>query len=74
MTDCKRGNDVTLPPNAKRPDGGPKRKRIRRRVQREGTPVLQETWGNSALNMEASNGGLIEMDENWAIRTIGTRI
>ena len=62
--DSIRGDEVTLPPNIKRPAGRPKRRRLRRRVQREDMLVMQEKEGNYASNAEASNEDPMESEEN----------
>ena len=66
--DSIRGDEVALPPNIKRPAGRPKTRILRRRVQSEGMLAMQEREGNDASNAEASDGGLIELEEkstNW---------
>ena len=60
-----RRDEVTLPPNIKSPAGRPKKRRMRRRVQREGMLVLQETDGSDTSDAEASSEGLIELDRPY---------
>ena len=55
--DSIRGDEITLPPNIKRPAGRPQRRRLRRRVQREGMVALEEAKGNDASDAEARDGG-----------------
>ena len=55
--DSIRGDEITLPPNIKRPAGRPQRRRLRRRVQTEGMLALEETKRNDASDAEASDGG-----------------
>ena len=52
VMDTIRGDEVTLPPNIKGPTGRPKKRRMRRRVQRRGMLVMQEIEGNDASNAE----------------------
>ena len=53
VMDSIRGDEITLPPNIKRPAGRPQRRRLRRRVQSEGMVAIEETKGNDASNVEA---------------------
>ena len=57
VMDSIRGDEITLPPNIKRPAGRPQRRRLRRRVQREGMVALEEAKGNDASDAEAPDGG-----------------
>ena len=70
VMDSIRGDEVVLPPNIKTAAGRPKRRRLRRRVQREGMLAIEETEGNNASNAEASHGGPIESEENSMNRTV----